>query len=65
MGKNLYLDDISGPPSQLVDHPPSRLSSSQGLSWKWLFGAAAVVIGGVALSVYIAARDSAQSAVMM
>lgn len=29
----------------------------QGLSWKWLFGATAVAIGGVALSVVIAARN--------
>ncbi|TNM87369.1 peptidyl-prolyl cis-trans isomerase FKBP8 [Takifugu flavidus] len=42
-----------------------KKANSWGLSWKWLFGAAAVVIGGVALSVYIAARDSAQSTVMM
>ncbi|CAL8308870.1 unnamed protein product [Lota lota] len=31
--------------------------SSWGLSWKWLFGATAVAIGGVALSVVIAARN--------
>lgn len=33
----------------------------QGLSWKWLFGATAVAIGGVALSVVIAARNWAPS----
>lgn len=33
------------------------LSFLQGLSWKWLFGATAVAIGGVALSVVIAARN--------
>ncbi|XP_051551507.1 peptidyl-prolyl cis-trans isomerase FKBP8-like isoform X2 [Myxocyprinus asiaticus] len=31
--------------------------SSWSLSWKWLFGATAVAIGGVALSVVIAARN--------
>ncbi|XP_061894538.1 peptidyl-prolyl cis-trans isomerase FKBP8 [Entelurus aequoreus] len=31
--------------------------SSWGLSWKWLFGATAVAIGGVALSVVMAARN--------
>lgn len=44
---------------------PSSCSSSQkhyaktswGFSWKWLFGATAVAIGGVALSVVIAARN--------
>uniref|UniRef100_A0A087X836 peptidylprolyl isomerase n=3 Tax=Poecilia TaxID=8080 RepID=A0A087X836_POEFO len=35
----------------------SRAKSSWGLSWKWLFGATAVAIGGVALSVVIAARN--------
>lgn len=34
-----------------------RAKSSWGLSWKWLFGATAVAIGGVALSVVIAARN--------
>lgn len=29
----------------------------QALSWKWLFGATAVAIGSVALSVVIAARN--------
>lgn len=64
MGKNIFIWTTSRVLRLLVGHPPSRLSS-QGLSWKWLFGAAAAVIGGVALSVYIAARDSAQSTVMM
>ncbi|XP_049585289.1 peptidyl-prolyl cis-trans isomerase FKBP8 isoform X2 [Syngnathus scovelli] len=31
--------------------------ASWGLSWKWLFGATAVAIGGVALSVVLAARN--------
>ncbi|XP_040926287.1 peptidyl-prolyl cis-trans isomerase FKBP8 isoform X2 [Betta splendens] len=34
-----------------------RAKASWGLSWKWLFGATAVAIGGVALSVVIAARN--------
>ncbi|CAJ1060331.1 peptidyl-prolyl cis-trans isomerase FKBP8 [Xyrichtys novacula] len=34
-----------------------KAKSSWGLSWKWLFGATAVAIGGVALSVVIAARN--------
>ncbi|XP_026161217.1 peptidyl-prolyl cis-trans isomerase FKBP8 [Mastacembelus armatus] len=34
-----------------------QTKSSWGLSWKWLFGATAVAIGGVALSVVIAARN--------
>ncbi|XP_076583174.1 peptidyl-prolyl cis-trans isomerase FKBP8 [Chaetodon auriga] len=34
-----------------------RAKTSWGLSWKWLFGATAVAIGGVALSVVIAARN--------
>ncbi|KAJ8277269.1 hypothetical protein GJAV_G00073360 [Gymnothorax javanicus] len=38
----------------LEKHQPK---SSWGLPWKWLFGATAVAIGGVALSVVIAARN--------
>ncbi|KAI1882840.1 hypothetical protein AGOR_G00239050 [Albula goreensis] len=34
-----------------------RGKSSWSVSWKWLFGATAVAIGGVALSVVIAARN--------
>lgn len=40
--------------------PPSWSSSplySQSIPWKWLFGATAVALGGVALSVVIAARN--------
>uniref|UniRef100_A0A3P9JQM9 FKBP prolyl isomerase 8 n=1 Tax=Oryzias latipes TaxID=8090 RepID=A0A3P9JQM9_ORYLA len=37
--------------------PKPQAKSSWGLSWKWLFGATAVAIGGVALSVVIAARN--------
>uniref|UniRef100_A0A3Q2V0T6 peptidylprolyl isomerase n=1 Tax=Haplochromis burtoni TaxID=8153 RepID=A0A3Q2V0T6_HAPBU len=36
---------------------PRAKSSWVRLSWKWLFGATAVAIGGVALSVVIAARN--------
>lgn len=35
----------------------SQGKSSWSISWKWLFGATAVAIGGVALSVIIAARN--------
>ncbi|XP_044134808.1 peptidyl-prolyl cis-trans isomerase FKBP8 [Bufo gargarizans] len=35
---------------------PTR-KSSWSISWKWLFGATAIAIGGVALSVVIAARN--------
>ncbi|XP_069505388.1 peptidyl-prolyl cis-trans isomerase FKBP8 isoform X2 [Ambystoma mexicanum] len=35
----------------------STSKSSWSISWKWLFGATAVAIGGVALSVVIAARN--------
>uniref|UniRef100_A0A3B4ALU6 Uncharacterized protein n=1 Tax=Periophthalmus magnuspinnatus TaxID=409849 RepID=A0A3B4ALU6_9GOBI len=44
---------------KMLGNPFSSRSSIQkhkGLSWKWLFGATAVAIGGVALSVVIAAR---------
>ncbi|XP_030640599.1 peptidyl-prolyl cis-trans isomerase FKBP8 [Chanos chanos] len=34
-----------------------QAKTSWGVSWKWLFGATAVAIGGVALSVVIAARN--------
>ncbi|KAG7268096.1 hypothetical protein CRUP_031032 [Coryphaenoides rupestris] len=43
--------------SQKQHNGRSSSSSSWGLSWKWLFGATAVAIGGVALSVVIAARN--------
>ncbi|XP_037530702.1 peptidyl-prolyl cis-trans isomerase FKBP8 [Nematolebias whitei] len=49
---------------KMLGNPSSRSSMqkpqakfSWGLSWKWLFGATAVAIGGVALSVVIAARN--------
>ncbi|OCT97723.1 hypothetical protein XELAEV_18009951mg [Xenopus laevis] len=44
-----------GNPSSASKKPASK--SSWSISWKWLFGATAVAIGGVALSVVIAARN--------
>ncbi|XP_068175273.1 peptidyl-prolyl cis-trans isomerase FKBP8 [Antennarius striatus] len=46
-----------GNPSSSSGTQKHRTKSSWGLSWKWLFGATAVAIGGVALSVVIAARN--------
>lgn len=46
-----------GNPSSSGSTQKHRAKSSWGLSWKWLFGATAVAIGGVALSVVIAARN--------
>lgn len=46
-----------GNPSSSSGTQKSTAKSSWGLSWKWLFGATAVAIGGVALSVVIAARN--------
>lgn len=46
-----------GNPSAGSSTQKHRAKSSWGLSWKWLFGATAVAIGGVALSVVIAARN--------
>ncbi|XP_036410518.1 peptidyl-prolyl cis-trans isomerase FKBP8-like [Megalops cyprinoides] len=40
-----------------VTSQTNRNKSSWSISWKWLFGATAVAIGGVALSVVIAARN--------
>ncbi|TNN75063.1 Peptidyl-prolyl cis-trans isomerase FKBP8 [Liparis tanakae] len=40
-----------------VSQQKLRAKSTWALSWKWLFGATAVAIGGVALSVVIAARN--------
>ncbi|XP_061680141.1 peptidyl-prolyl cis-trans isomerase FKBP8 [Syngnathoides biaculeatus] len=45
-----------GNPASSVPHK-RWMKSSWGLSWKWLFGATAVAIGGVALSVVLAARN--------
>ncbi|KAK1156955.1 peptidyl-prolyl cis-trans isomerase FKBP8 [Acipenser oxyrinchus oxyrinchus] len=48
------LGNLSG--SNSIGHE-QRARPSWSLSWKWLFGATAVAIGGVALSVVIAARN--------
>lgn len=51
------------PPRCPRPHPavlvPTTLSPSplQSIPWKWLFGATAIALGGVALSVVIAARN--------
>ncbi|CAN9500531.1 unnamed protein product [Ophioblennius macclurei] len=46
-----------GNPSMSSSTQKHQAKSSWGFSWKWLFGATAVAIGGVALSVVIAARN--------
>lgn len=46
-----------GNPASSSSTQKHQAKSSWGLSWKWLFGATAVAIGGVALSVVIAARN--------
>ncbi|XP_066503326.1 peptidyl-prolyl cis-trans isomerase FKBP8 [Hoplias malabaricus] len=52
----MYKKMLGNPPDMNTVEKP-RGKSSWGLSWKWLFGATAVAIGGVALSVVIAARN--------
>ncbi|XP_015266773.1 PREDICTED: peptidyl-prolyl cis-trans isomerase FKBP8 [Gekko japonicus] len=49
--KMLGTAGSSGPPAKCKD------KSSRAIPWKWLFGATAVALGGVALSVVIAARN--------
>ncbi|XP_026873945.2 peptidyl-prolyl cis-trans isomerase FKBP8 [Electrophorus electricus] len=51
----MYKKMLGNPPDSTGQKP--RGKSSWSLSWKWLFGATAVAIGGVALSVVIAARN--------
>ncbi|XP_066551486.1 peptidyl-prolyl cis-trans isomerase FKBP8 isoform X2 [Amia ocellicauda] len=51
----MYKKMLGNPTSAAVQKPPARTPWS--ISWKWLFGATAVAIGGVALSVVIAARN--------
>lgn len=52
----MYKKMLGNPPDiNTVQKPQAK--SSWSLSWKWLFGATAVAIGGVALSVVIAARN--------
>ncbi|TSM20260.1 Peptidyl-prolyl cis-trans isomerase FKBP8 [Bagarius yarrelli] len=52
----MYKKMLGNPPDVNTLHKPQG-KSSWTLSWKWLFGATAVAIGGVALSVVIAARN--------
>ncbi|XP_076880662.1 peptidyl-prolyl cis-trans isomerase FKBP8 [Brachyhypopomus gauderio] len=52
----MYKKMLGNPPDISSAQKP-RGKSSWSLSWKWLFGATAVAIGGVALSVVIAARN--------
>lgn len=53
----MYKKMLGNPTSGSSGTQKHRARSSWGLSWKWLFGATAVAIGGVALSVVIAARN--------
>ncbi|XP_022615368.1 peptidyl-prolyl cis-trans isomerase FKBP8 [Seriola dumerili] len=53
----MYKKMLGNPTSGSSNIQKHRAKSSWGLSWKWLFGATAVAIGGVALSVVIAARN--------
>ncbi|XP_062412424.1 peptidyl-prolyl cis-trans isomerase FKBP8 [Sardina pilchardus] len=46
-----------GNPADVTSITPQQPKASWSFSWKWLFGATAVAIGGVALSVVIAARN--------
>uniref|UniRef100_A0A8C6SRK0 peptidylprolyl isomerase n=2 Tax=Neogobius melanostomus TaxID=47308 RepID=A0A8C6SRK0_9GOBI len=53
----MYKKMLGNPPSTGSGIQKHKVKTSWGLSWKWLFGATAVAIGGVALSVVIAARN--------
>ncbi|XP_020795782.1 peptidyl-prolyl cis-trans isomerase FKBP8 [Boleophthalmus pectinirostris] len=53
----MYKKMLGNPSSSGSSIQKHKAKSSWGLSWKWLFGATAVAIGGVALSVVIAARN--------
>ncbi|XP_067416887.1 peptidyl-prolyl cis-trans isomerase FKBP8 [Emydura macquarii macquarii] len=46
-----------GNPTSSSTPAPCKDKSSRSIPWKWLFGATAVALGGVALSVVIAARN--------
>uniref|UniRef100_A0A8C5H1T7 peptidylprolyl isomerase n=1 Tax=Gouania willdenowi TaxID=441366 RepID=A0A8C5H1T7_GOUWI len=52
----MYKKMLGNPSSSSSTHK-HQAKSTWGFSWKWLFGATAVAIGGVALSVVIAARN--------
>ncbi|XP_069042252.1 peptidyl-prolyl cis-trans isomerase FKBP8 [Lepisosteus oculatus] len=51
----LYKKMLGNPTNAAVQKPAAK--SPWSINWKWLFGATAVAIGGVALSVVIAARN--------
>lgn len=53
----MYKKMLGNPSSTDSGVQKHKVKTSWGLSWKWLFGATAVAIGGVALSVVIAARN--------
>ncbi|XP_059922315.1 peptidyl-prolyl cis-trans isomerase FKBP8 [Gadus macrocephalus] len=53
----MYKKMLGNPGSAGSVSQKRHATASWGLSWKWLFGATAVAIGGVALSVVIAARN--------
>ncbi|KAL1022989.1 hypothetical protein UPYG_G00035100 [Umbra pygmaea] len=53
----MYKKMLGNPDSINGGMQKHQAKSSWSLSWKWLFGATAVAIGGVALSVVIAARN--------
>ncbi|XP_035269178.1 peptidyl-prolyl cis-trans isomerase FKBP8 [Anguilla anguilla] len=55
MEQAMYKKMLGNPSSGPVQKHGAK--SSWGVTWKWLFGATAVAIGGVALSVVIAARN--------
>lgn len=53
----MYKKMLGNPSSADSGLQKRKVKTSWGLSWKWLFGATAVAIGSVALSVVIAARN--------
>ncbi|XP_023699812.1 peptidyl-prolyl cis-trans isomerase FKBP8 isoform X1 [Paramormyrops kingsleyae] len=55
MEQAMYKKMLGNPSSSTLQKHKAK--SSWSFSWKWLFGATAVAIGGVALSVVIAARN--------
>uniref|UniRef100_A0A3Q4A955 peptidylprolyl isomerase n=1 Tax=Mola mola TaxID=94237 RepID=A0A3Q4A955_MOLML len=53
----MYKKMLGNPTSSSGTNQKRQAKSAWGFNWKWLFGATAVAIGGVALSVVIAARN--------
>lgn len=53
----MYKKMLGNPSSTDTGMQKRKVKTSWGLSWKWLFGATAIAIGSVALSVVIAARN--------